>query len=191
LAQAIADHARATARLERVKEARSRLDLYGPDSPTRVKDRAERDLAAARARAPQTIVSRLLGTQTEGGLSVEDAEQALAAATRAADEATEARRLLDEEAAAAERAVEFEFYRRRAALTEVVRTSPQIVELADRIQQARQALHDFTWVCRAIGLQRLPYGAWDGVLRGSDTGQGDAWKAALAALEADADADLP
>jgi hypothetical protein len=63
--------------------------------------------------------------------------------------------------------------------------------LGDRIARTRQQLHAFTWICRAIGSQRLPHGAWDGILWGPDTGQGEAWKAALAALEADADADLP
>jgi hypothetical protein len=48
-------------------------------------------------------------------------------------------------------------------------------------------------VVSAVGIYRLPKEfRWDGYLDGRDTGQGsNAWKAALAALETDADTALP
>jgi hypothetical protein len=79
---------------------------------------------------------------------------------------------------------------RDTALTAVLRASPEIAELRDRVERARQELHDLTWILTAIGRSRLPF-HWDGVLSGPDRGSGAPWKAALAALETDPDAPLP
>jgi hypothetical protein len=80
---------------------------------------------------------------------------------------------------------------RDRALTEVLRTAPEIAELRDRVEQARQQLDNLSWTLSAIGLSRLPF-HWDGVLRGKDRGAGAAaWKSTLIALETDPDAPLP
>ena len=90
LAEAIEHHDRAIGRLARVREAfgRLRLDEAGASHE---KARAEQDLAAIQERAPRMLVARLLGGQTEDAGAVEAAEAALATATRAVEDAEQAR----------------------------------------------------------------------------------------------------
>jgi hypothetical protein len=190
LAEAIEHHARAVERLERAREAWSRLRLDEAGA-AREKERAEQELAAIRERAPQMMVARLLRGQTEDVVSVEDATAALAAATRAVEDAGQARTLLMEEERAAEQAIEFARPGRNDAVREVLRSAPEIAVLWERFQQARQKVRDLSWMLSAIHVFLGPPFHWDGRLEDRDTGRGDKWKAAITALEADPDAELP
>jgi hypothetical protein len=73
----------------------------------------------------------------------------------------------------------------------VLRTAPEVAEISNRFQAARQKFHDFGWVLSAIGGQNLPF-HWDGLIMGSDTGaEAAAWRVAISRLETDASAELP
>jgi len=192
LAEAIEHLGAARRRLARAREAFTRLNLYGPDSPDRVKERAERALAEARERAPHLMVAQLLGDSPEPALSVEAAEEALRVAAQAAEAAARAWALLEEEQRVAEQAIELAVVRRDRALCEVLQASPEITALWDRFQAARQNVRDIAWCLSAVGIHRLPSSfRWDGLLEGVDRGHGAPWKAAIAALEQDPDAPLP
>ena len=193
LAEAIEQLARARDRLARAKEAYGQLDLYGPDSPDRVKERAERALAAAKEEAPRLMVAQLLGDSTEATLNpVAAAEEALKAAIQTAEAVDRARALLEEERRAAEREIELAVGWRDMALSAVLQASPEITALWDRFQAARQTVRDLAWCLSAVGIHRLPSSfRWDGLLEGVDRGHGAPWKAAIAALEQDPDAPLP
>ena len=108
-------------------------------------------------------------------------------------EATErARGLLIEEERAAAQDIELAVGWRDMALSAVLQASPEITALWDRFQAARQTVRDLAWCLSAVGIHRLPSSfRWDGLLEGIDRGHGALWKAAIAALEQDADVTLP
>ena len=194
LAEAIEHLGAARRRLARAREAFTRLNLYGPDSPDRVKERAERALAEAKERAPRMMVEQLLGTATaEAELSVEAAEETLRVATQAAEAAARARALLEEEQRVAEADISEAAIRRDVALSAVVQSSAELAAVCDRFRAAQQSFWDMTWLLSAVGVHRLPqaFRSWDGVRHGVDRGAGKPWRAAITALEVDPDAALP
>jgi hypothetical protein len=175
--------------LKRLAEARSRLDLRGRESAHAA---ARQALDEARKRAPEALVAKMMGEAYDPAQTVDDHAQGLLEdAQRELDEATAADELLADEIKDVEGRRSVAQIGRDRALTEVLRTAPEIAELRERIDRARQQLHDSTWICAAIGMHRLPRIFWDGVLWGRDRGLGGPWKAAIAALEVDADAALP
>jgi hypothetical protein len=192
LAKAIAQLARARDRLARAKEAYARLDLHGPNSADRQRERAERALVEARERAPHLMVAQLLDTPTRGALSVETAEEALKAAIQTAEATERARGLLVEEERAAEQEIELAVGWRDMALIAVLQAASELAALWDRYQAARQNVRDIAWCLSAVGIHRLPLTCrWDGLVEGVDRGHGTTWKEAIAALEQDADVSLP
>jgi hypothetical protein len=80
---------------------------------------------------------------------------------------------------------------RDAALRAVLLASSETAALWGRFQQARQKVRDLSWELSAVHIFLQPPFHWDGRLEDRDAGQGDAWKAAISALETDADAALP
>jgi hypothetical protein len=161
--------------LERLAEARTRLDLRGL------------------RRAPEALVAKAMGEPYDLTSTVSHAQNLLEDAQRDLDEATEADKLLTDEIGVVEGRRSIALHGRNDALAEVLRASPEVAALCVRTEQARQQLYDSTWIFSAIGVHRLPRetSRWDGILWGKNTGQGDAWKAALVLLESDPDAALP
>ena len=174
LAEAIEHLGAARRRLARARDAFTRLNLYGPDSPDRVKERAERALAEAKERAPRMMVEQLLGTAT-------------------AEAAARARALLEEEQRVAEADISEAAIRRDVALSAVVQSSAELAAVCDRFRAAQQSFWDMTWLLSAVGVHRLPqaFRSWDGVRHGIDRGAGKPWRTAITTLEVDPDAALP
>jgi hypothetical protein len=171
---------------------RRRIHLRGRDQETGEHFGAELYFAAAKERAPRMLIDRLLGHQAEEGPSVEEASAALASATEVAEAADRARVLVLAEERAAEQDIELAVVRRDVALSGVLRTAPELTALWDRYQAARQSVWDIAWTLSAVGVHRLPREFhWDGLVQGADRGCGAVWKAAIAALETDPDAELP
>jgi hypothetical protein len=188
LAERIAYLSALDRQLERLREARECLDLRGKE---RAHVAARHALDEARTRAPQFLVAKAMGEAYDAAQTVQHAASLLAAAERELDEAGEADALLVDEIRLVGERREVAFHARNAALTEVLRTAPEIAALGDRIERARRQLHNSTWICATIGMHRLPRNFWDGILWGPDRGSGEPWKAAIAALESDPDAELP
>jgi hypothetical protein len=143
---------------ERVAAARllyGRLRLDAAEA-AREKARAESELAATRERAPRMMVARLLGGETDETPSVEDAEDALKAATRAVEDATRARALLLEEEREAEVAIEFAYRRRADAITEVLHSAPEVAALWARYQAAKQNVRAIAPQHRTTPPTKLP-----------------------------------
>lgn len=108
LAECIAAHADAVARLERINEALGRLnDAFFGELQPMVRKAMDR-LAEAKLNEPQRFVDEFLGEAQAGGApSLADAEKALREAESAVEHARQARKLLAEEAVRAERSVAF------------------------------------------------------------------------------------
>ena len=190
LAEAIAHLGGLDSQLGRLAEARGRLGLRDKE---RVLDSARRGVAEARGRAPAIVVAKAMGESFDPAATVDHAENLLAAAQRDVDEATAAVGVLSDEIRVVEGRREVAQIARDHAVAEVVKSSPEVVALCARIEQTRQQLHAFAWILSAIGLGRLPPEFfWDGIVHGRDNDHAGApWRAAIAALEQDADAELP
>ena len=188
LAAAI-DHLAALDRqLARLVEARERLGLHGK---RQAYDAALRAVAEAKQRAPTVIIAKAMGETYDSAQTVEHAQGLLDDAQRDLDETAEADRLLADETRVIEQRRVIAFHGRNDALTAVLRAAPEVRALADSFVATREKLWAFSWIFAAVGRRALPDQVWDGVLWGKNVGQGDAWKAAIAALERDADAALP
>jgi hypothetical protein len=190
LAEAIEYLAALDKQLARLAEARQRLDRRGREDALAV---ARRGLDEAKANAPSILVAKALGEPVDAAQTTATAEELLAAAQRSLAEAVTADRLLADEMRIVEDRCATARLARDSAVDAVVRASPEIAVLCARIEQRRQELYDYTWtISGAGGAAVLPPGHfWDGVLWGVDRGCGAVWKAARAALEQDADAELP
>jgi hypothetical protein len=173
--------------LGRLAESRGRLGLRDKE---RVLDSARRALDEVQQRAPATIVARALGEPYDPAATVEHAQQLLDAAQYDLAEAVTADRLLADETRGIEDRREVAYLARERAVAEVLRVSPEIAAVCARVSELREQLAAMSWVCSAIS-RGLPPGAWDGILYGPDCGHGAPWKAAITALEQDADAALP
>jgi hypothetical protein len=176
------------AQLSRLHEARERLGIRDKEFSLRA---ARQDLEEAKQRAPEILIARAMGEPFDPVQTVGHAEGLVEDAQRGLVEAVAADRLLADEIAVLEGRRVVAQLGRNDAITAVLHASPELAALRDRIEQTRQQLYAFSWICSAIGQQRLPRGLWDGVLWGSNGGHGEPWKAALMALEHDADAELP
>jgi hypothetical protein len=187
LAQAITYLAALDRQLERLREARSRLDWGGRQLDH---ENARRGLDEARRRAPEVLVAKAMNEPYDQTATVEHQQGLVDDARRALDEAAAAAALLADEIKVVGERRELAYHARNRQLDEVVRASPEIATLRDRYEAARQRLQDFSWLFHAIGSQRLPF-YWDGMLHGSDNGSGQPWRAAIERLAIDADAELP
>jgi hypothetical protein len=189
LAQAIAHLGGLDKQLERLAEARSRLDRRGKEHTL---DSAHRALDQTRQRAPEILIAKMMGELVDPALTVEHAQAAVEGAQRELDETTAADRLLADEIKVVEERREVAQHARDHAVAEVVKSSAEVVALCDAIALTRQQLHDYAWVLSAISLGRLPPGFfWDGIVHGHDSGGGKLWRAAISALETDPDTVLP
>jgi hypothetical protein len=131
LADAIAKHSAATEHQNRVELARQRLedDLYGTFQPTVAA--ARRAIAEAREIAPEMLIDRVLRNESiSGGVTVAQSQTMLADAERRVEEARAARRLMVEEAVAADQAV--------ARATTAVDAAVRAVIAADRVALLRE-----------------------------------------------------
>jgi hypothetical protein len=156
----------------------------------RARDAAHHALEEAKRRAPE--VKKMMGEAYDPTQTVEHAAGLLEDAERDLAEATEADKLLRDEVQVVAQLRSWALGGRTDALRGVLRTSPEVAALCEHVDQTRQQLHDLTWALSAIGLGGLPAGYhWDGMLWGRDRGSGAPWKAAIAALETDPDAQLP
>jgi chromosome segregation ATPase len=187
LAEAIDSLGALNAQLDRLQEARGRLDWGGKD---RAHTAARRALDEARRRAPQILVAKAMGEAYDPTTTVDHAQGLLEDSRRDLDEATATDKIFADEIAVVEQRRAVAQIRRERVLAEVVRAAPEVAALHDRVERARQALDDLGWILSAIGGHRLPF-HWNGSIAGRDTGQGAPWKAALIALESDPDAELP
>jgi hypothetical protein len=155
LSEAIARLSGLDRQLERLNEARSRLDQRGKEAALYA---ARRGFDEARKNAPATIVARALNEPYDLHATVDRAQELLEASQRDLDEARTADRLLADEIKIVEERREVAQHARDHAVAEVVKSSAEVAELCAKIEQTRQQLNDFNWVLSAIGLLRLPQG---------------------------------
>jgi hypothetical protein len=189
LAKAIERFSVLDSQLERLTEARSRLDLRGRENALAATRGA---LDETRQRAPEILIAKMMGESYDPAATVEHAQQLLDAAQRDLDEALAADRLLADEIKVVEDRRDVAQIARARAVDEVVKSSAEVRTFCARVEQTRQQLHDFSWTCSAIGLGRLPPGFhWDGTRWGLNNGAGTPWQTAIAALKENPDIELP
>ena len=176
--------------LGRLAEARSRLDLRGKEAALSAVRRA---LDEAKRRAPEILVAKAMGEPYDPALTETAAQGLLEAAERDLDQAITADKVLRDEIKLVEDRRSVAQIARDSAIDAVLRSAPEVAVLGDHYAAARQQMYDLTWVFSALGGQAALPGNffWDGILWGLDRGAGRPWKAARAALEQDADAELP
>jgi hypothetical protein len=190
LAKAITHLGGLDRQLERLGEARSRIDRHGREDALAV---ARRGLDEARQRAPALLVAKAMGEPYDPALTETAAQGLLEAAERDLDQAITADKVLRDEIKLVEDRRSVAQIARDSAIDAVLRSAPEVAVLGDHYAAARQQMYDLTWVFSALGGQAALPGNffWDGILWGLDRGAGRPWKAARAALEQDADAELP
>jgi hypothetical protein len=189
LAEAIEKLSAFDRQLERLAEARSRLDWGGKN---RAVDAARAALVVAKERAPAVLIAKMMNEYYDSAQTVEHAQGLLEDAERDLAEATAAGELLRDEIQVVEQRRERARHERTDAARAVLRTAPEVAALCARVDQTRQLLRDLAWALSAIGLSGLPAGYhWNGMLEGRDPGAGAPWRVAVVALETDPDAALP
>jgi hypothetical protein len=146
--------------LNRIAEARSRLDLRGKE---RAYDAALRALADAKQRAPEMAIARAMVEPFDPTATTAHAEGLVDDARRDLNETAEADGVLAEEIRAVEQRRELAFHGRNDALTGVLRTAPEVRALAESFVATREKLWSFSWIFSVIGRRALPDQVWDGV----------------------------
>jgi hypothetical protein len=187
LAAAIERIIAATAALDRVHQARAKV---GQAWEVGVAS-AEEALKEARAREPRRLVDELLGLVGAKRQTVEEAGTALAAANSEQDRRRRIHALLDEEERAAERELEYARRVRDEAVVAVVASDPATATLLAEFIEARQRVADFQRIWLALPSRSEDSRAWCRFDELPDRGGAEQWRNAVAALAADADAELP
>ena len=162
------------------------VETYGAESE------AERALENARAQAPARIAAEFRGEVVEPGLSVEQAETALAAVRQKRIDIRAARDALATEMARTGTRAEWAREAVKGAAGHVVKVSPATRALLDAYAQAESRMASLRFAVDVLRREgALPDGSRSGSSAEPDRFLGHQWSAAIEGLMSDHDAVLP
>ena len=188
LAAAITRHKAAQDHLARVNEA---ADQYVVFPAAEAVEQAEQELAQARKREPERLVSALLGDGGAPHPTVEQCEQALAAARAALERAIRTRDALDGQKTAVEASVENAHRSVREAVRAVFQTEGAANPVLAQFVDAQREMARLREVLSFLSSKNLLPPYWDSLTYFPPTAAEAPWREALDGLENDADAALP
>jgi len=192
LAVAIERYNAATLAVDRVAAAQREAAAARTDTFLAV-ERAEVALNDARESAPLRRTRQLIGEADDGSLTVPEAERALIEARAAYEAAIQDAQLLAQAATEAEQRAGYARGNRNAAIEEVLQASAALAALFAQLEAARVRADEIVGALRVLRLTQRQTSVLY-VVRPQPRDDGPAaqrWRAALAALESDADAELP
>jgi chromosome segregation ATPase len=188
LAAAIAVHQAASQRLSRVNAACEQHFVWPAQQAV---EQAEQELAQARKREPQQLVTQLLGDQSAAEPTVEQCEKAVADARSALERALRMREALDGQIRAVQADVENAQRSVRIAVSRVVHAEGGANAVLTQYLEARREVARLHEILSFLSSRNCLPPYWDSVRQLPPTRAEAPWREALAALEVNADAPLP
>jgi hypothetical protein len=186
LAEAIRRRSAATARIERLTEAAEGHSVWQAREAV---EEAEAALKEARKREPQALVAKVLGDPC--GPSVQAALDALTGAKAALDLAEKTRDALDGQLQAAEAELGSANSALKKRIAEVVHSEGAASAVLAEYVEARREVARLHEILSLLSSRNCLPAYWDTTVYYPPTNAEAPWRAALAALENDADAELP
>jgi hypothetical protein len=193
LAAAIERHAEATRELAANEAAQLKAEAARGEAADAV-ERAQLALEEAKSAAAKHLTRTIMGTAGDAPQSIKDARAALTDATDSLEVAGEAFDALVKERPSVAQEVSFAQFGLRDKLRDLVRSDLAVKELVERYTELHRRAVD---VRRALELldrnSMIPdeFRGWNVEREWPDLQAAASWRAAISALESDADAPLP
>jgi hypothetical protein len=188
LAEVIRRHGAVADRLTRINTALEEISVWSANEAV---ERAETTLKDARTRQQKTLVAKLLGDPSSPGPTVEEAEQALVDARGTLVTAQRTRDALESQQRAAESTLGWAKSGLRDSIARVVHSEGAASAVLAQYLEARREVARIHEVLSLLAARNCLPAYWDTHVHYPPTNAEAPWRAALAALESDADAELP
>jgi hypothetical protein len=193
LGAAIERHAEATRELAANEQAQLKAEGAKGEAADAV-ERAQRALEEAKSNAARHLTRTIMGDAGAPPVSIRDASAALTDATDALEVAGEAFDALVKERPSVAQEVSFAQFGLRGKLRDVVRSDLAVKELVERYTELHRRAVDVRRAVEWLDRNSMTpdeFKGWHVEREWPDLQVAASWRAAIAALESDADAPLP